>query len=96
MSIMPLLDCFRVSVHTDWSLSSEYFFFYIFTVNFNVYSEVCRYPKKNHFYPILGNLSRFGKHCYKRFVVTTFMKKIFRVATSSNKELIAAAKFESK
>jgi hypothetical protein len=61
MSIMPPLDCFRVSVHTDWSLSSEYFFFYTFTVNFNVYSEVYRYPKKN-FYPILGNLPRFGKH----------------------------------
>jgi hypothetical protein len=66
MSLMPLLDCFRVSVHTDWSLSSEYFFFYTFTVNFNVYSKVCRYPKKNHFYPILGNLPRFGKHCFKQ------------------------------
>jgi hypothetical protein len=65
ISIMPLLDCFRVSVHTDWSRSSEYFLFYTFTVNFNVYSEVCRYPKKNHFYPILGNLPRFGKHYVK-------------------------------
>jgi hypothetical protein len=60
---MPQLDCFIVSVHTDWSRSSEHFFFYTFTVNFNLYSEVCRYPKKNHFYPILGNLPRFGKHC---------------------------------
>jgi hypothetical protein len=75
MSVMPQLDCFIVSVHTDWSLSSEYFFFYTFTVNFNVYSEVCRYPKENHFYPILGNLPRFGKHWYRaRFVKneTTF------------------------
>jgi hypothetical protein len=64
MSTMPQLDCFRVSVHTDWSRSSEYFFFYAFTVNFNVYSEVCLYPKKNHFYPILGNLPRFGEHCF--------------------------------
>jgi hypothetical protein len=62
MSIMPL-GCFRISVHTDWSLSSEYFFFHTFTVNFNVYSGVCRYQKKNHFYPILGNLPMFGKHC---------------------------------
>jgi hypothetical protein len=70
MSIMPLLDYFRVSVHTDWSLSAEYFFFYTFTVNFNVYSEVCRYPKKNHFYPILGNLPRFGKHWVIPFLIT--------------------------
>jgi hypothetical protein len=68
MSIMPLLDCFRVLLHTDWSLSSEYFFLYTFTENFNVYSEVCRYPKKSHFYPILGNLPRFGKHCFISYI----------------------------
>jgi hypothetical protein len=37
--------------HVLQSTSSSTFF----TVNFNVYSEVCRYPKKNHFYPILGS-----------------------------------------
>jgi hypothetical protein len=77
MSVMPLLDYFIVSVHTDWSHSSEYFFFYTFTVNFNVYSEVCRYPKKNHFYPIFGNLPRFGKHCFTQKETLYYRRKVF-------------------
>jgi hypothetical protein len=39
-----------------------------FTVNFSVYFEVCRYPKKNNFYSILGNLPRFGKHWFSEII----------------------------